>query len=424
MSVGIDFGTTNSAIATADRRTRAVSLARFESAAETFRSVLYFEKESHGTHRKTVVSAGPAAIEHYLRSEHDGRFMQSLKSYLPQRTLTATNILGRTYAFENLVSILVQHLRRSAESTLGALGKRAVVGRPVRFASAESRADEEFAITRLRSALAAAGFEDVTFEYEPVAAAYFYETQLDHDETILVADFGGGTTDFSILQVGPTERRKGSARNVLGTEGVGLAGDAFDAKIVRHLIAELLGEGSMYKSMNKLLQVPAWIYRKLERWHHLSFLKTRETMELLKSIKVQALEPERIEMLMTVIQEDLGFQLHRAVQQTKCQLSERSASQFLFQSYGIAISKMVAREDFEDWIADELSAIQNCLDRLLSGVGADVRDVDRVFLTGGSSFVPAVRNIFERQFGSDKLASGSEFTSVAKGLALRSLDLQ
>src|SRR5581483_7085454 len=121
--------------------------------------------------------------------------------YLPLRTLTATNILSRTYAFENLVAILVQHLRKSAENTLGALGKRAVVGRPVHFASAESAADEEFAIARLRSALASAGFDEVTFEYEPVAAAYFYEMQLDHDETILVADFGGGTTDFSILRV-------------------------------------------------------------------------------------------------------------------------------------------------------------------------------------------------------------------------------
>src|SRR5579863_978183 len=264
MSVGIDFGTTNSAIAIADRETRSVSLAKFNEFAETFRSVLYFEKDGQGGHRKLTVSAGPAAIEHYLRSDHEGRFIQSLKSYLSLRSLTATNILGRTYAFEKLVAILAQHLRKDAEASLGPLPKRAVVGRPVRFANAESAEDDEFAIDRLSSAMSAAGFEDVTFEYEPVAAAYFYEMRLHHDEIILVADFGGGTTDFSLIRVGPSERRTGSSRKVLGTAGVGLAGDAFDAKMVRHLVADLLGDGSMYRSMDKLLQVPAWIYRKLE----------------------------------------------------------------------------------------------------------------------------------------------------------------
>ena len=423
MSVGIDFGTTNSAIAVADAMTRSVSLAKFNETAETFRSVLYFEKDGHGGHRKLAVSAGPAAIEHYLGSDHEGRFIQSLKSYLAVRMLTATNILGRTYAFENLVAILAQHLRKDAEASLGPLPKRAVVGRPVRFVSAESSEDEEFAISRLRSAMSAAGFEDVTFEYEPVAAAYFYEVQLDHDEIILVADFGGGTTDFSLIRVGPSERRTGGSRKVFGTEGIGLAGDAFDAKIVRHLVADLLGEGSMYRSMDKLLQVPAWIYRKLERWHHLSFLKTRETMQLLKSIKTQALEPDRIDMLIALIQDDLGFPLHRAVQQTKCELSHAPASHFSFRAHGISIARLVTQSEFEQWIEEELSAIQNCLHRLLSQVGIGAQEIDRVFVTGGSSFVPAVRRIFLQQFGSDKIASGSEFTSVAKGLALRSLDL-
>lgn len=424
MSIGIDFGTTNSAIAIADKTTRSVSLAKFDGAAETFRSALYFDKEGQGVDRKLAVSAGPRAIEHYLRSDHEGRFIQSLKSYLPVRTLTATNILGHIYTFENLVAILAQHLKKGAECSLGSLAKHAVVGRPVRFASAESAEDEQFALTRLRSAFAAAGFEEVIFEYEPVAAAYFYESQLEHDEIILVADFGGGTTDFSVLRVGPSERKNGHSRKVLATEGIGLAGDAFDAKIVRHLVAELLGESSMYRSMGKLLPVPAWIYRKLERWHHLSFLKTRETMQLLKSLKAQALEPARIEMLITLIQDDLGFQLHRAVQQTKCELSEASISQFTFGAHGIAIACKVTRPEFESWIDEELSAIRGCLDRLLSQLAIATSDIDKVFLTGGSSFVPAVRRIFEQRFGRDKIASGSEFTSVAKGLALRSLDLR
>ncbi|HLJ90796.1 MAG TPA: Hsp70 family protein [Candidatus Angelobacter sp.] len=424
MSIGIDFGTTNSAIAIADRATRSVSLAKFDGAGETFRSVLYFEKAAEGALRKVAVSAGPAAIEHYLKSDHEGRFIQSLKSYLSQRTLTATNILGRNYPFENLVAILAQHLRKSAESSLGTFGRRAVVGRPVRFVGSESAEDDQFAVARLRSAFAAAGFDDVIFEYEPVAAAYFYESQLDRDEVILVADFGGGTTDFSVLRVGPSERQNGNKREVLATEGIGLAGDAFDAKIVRHLVADLLGESSMYRSMGKLLQIPAWIYRKLERWHYLSFLKTRETIQMLKSLKVEALEPARIEMLITLIEEDLGFQLHRAVQRTKCELSEAAATQFAFRATGISIARKVTRKEFEGWIEEELSTISGCLDRLFTQVGLAEHDIDKVFLTGGSSFVPAVRRIFEDRFGKDKIAGGSEFTSVAKGLALRSLDLR
>ena len=221
-------------------------------------------------------------------------------------------------------------------------------------------------------------------------------------------------------------RREGNGvRKILGTEGVGLAGDAFDVKIVRGIsVAELLWEGSFYKSMNKKLQVPTWIYRKLERWHYLSFLKARETMEMLKSIKAQSLEPDRIEMLMTLINEDQGFYLHRAVQQTKCDLSEHTSNQFSFQSAGISISRTVTRKQFEmSWIQDELITISACLDRLLSRVGTDVRDVDRipnrwiVFRSCGPAYT-----FEQRCLGANKLAGGSEFTSVAKGLAFRSLE--
>ena len=424
-SVGIDFGTTNSTIAVADQD-RNLTTAKFQFGAqltETFRSVLYFEQVRTGERKHLSALAGPKAITQYLRSEQKGRLIQSLKSYLASRLLTSTNVLGRPYLLEDLIAFLIRTLREEAEATLGTLGGTVVVGRPVRFLSAESKEDDDWAVLRLRRALQNAGFDDVVFEYEPVGAAYYYEMRLDHDELVLVADFGGGTSDFSLLRVGPAFRKNKEERRILGTEGVAMAGDAFDARIVRHVVSPLLGRESYYKSMQNLYQPPAWIYAKLERWHHLSFLKSKDTMDILQSIRAQSLEVAKIDALIQLIQEDLGFYLHSAVQRTKLELSSRETTSFSFQVPGISISELVTRRHFETWIEEELQSIATCVDRLLHRVGVDPKDVDKVFLTGGSSFVPAVRKIFEAPFGAQRLVVGGEFTSVAMGLALRCRDL-
>src|SRR4029077_17506441 len=144
-----------------------------------------------------------------------------------------------------------------------------------------------------------------------VAAAHYYEYTLDHDELILIGDFGGGTSDFSLVRVRPSVRKHGrSAKDLLGNSGIGLAGDAFDAKIIRHLVSPALGAGTQIRSGNKLLPAPNWVYFKLERWHHLSFLRSKDTMRMLSSVKAQAVHPEMIAALIDLIQEDLGYQLH------------------------------------------------------------------------------------------------------------------
>jgi hypothetical chaperone protein len=423
--VGVDFGTTNSRIAMADRH-RGVTTAKFRLAGqqtETFRSVLYFERVREDEKRRILALAGPKAITQYLAAEEKGRLIQSLKSYLASRLLTSTNVLGRPYLLEDLISFLIRSMREEAEASLGPVKGTVVVGRPVRFMSSESNGDDDYAVSRLRKALGEAGFENVVFEYEPVGAAYYYEMRLDHDELVLVADFGGGTSDFSLLQVGPTFRKERVARKILGSEGVALAGDAFDARIVRHVVSPLLGRESHYKSMGKLYQPPAWIFSKLERWHHLSFLKSKETMDVLQSIRIQSLEKEKLDALIQLVQEDLGFYLHSAVQRTKLELSSRETTIFSFQVPGISISQLVTRRHFEEWIHPELQAIANCVDRLLQRISVAPKDVNKVFLTGGSSFVPSVRKIFKDRFGADRLEVGGEFTSVAMGLALRSLDI-
>jgi hypothetical chaperone protein len=424
LAFGIDFGTTNSSMALASGDSK-VQLASFSLRGEetaSFRSVLYLEprKKSGGAQRKHSWS-GPAAIEHYLEAEEKGRLIQSLKSYLSSRTLTGTEVFGRRYTLEELISRILSDSREEAERQFGRPIRHAMVGRPVRFVGAETDDDDAYAVSRLREAFRLAGFEHVDFEMEPVAAAYAYESTLDHDELILIGDFGGGTSDFSLLQVGPGVRRRGRrAQDLLGNSGLGLAGDAFDARIVRKLVSPALGSNSHARSLNKILPaVPAWIYANLERWHSLSFLRTRNVTEILKSAHLRALEPEKIEALITLVEEDLGYQLHQAVQRMKFELSRSENAEFRFHDGSMDLCIPVVRSDFEVWIKEELESIECCVDSLLTASGISSSEVDRVFLTGGSSFVPAVRRIFASRFGESRIRTGGEFTSVAHGLALR-----
>lgn len=424
--IGIDFGTTNSTVAMADEFGH-VTTARYPSGnteSETFRSILFFAPPQKGARRELSAYAGPDAIYQYLHAEDGGRLIQSIKSYLANSSLKSTSLFGKSYRFEELVGYLLRSLKTASGKSGVPIGTKAVVGRPVRFVGAATPADDAYATQRLTEALALAGITEVHFELEPVAAAYSYEAGLRKDELLLVADFGGGTTDFTLIRVGPDARRMGdSLERVLASAGVGMAGDSFDAKLVRHLVAPLLGRGSQWRLIGKTGTVPNWPFAKLEHWHHLSFLKSNENMEALRSLRARALDPDKIDLFIMLVTEDLGFQLHRAVQHAKYELSARREAIFSFRVPGIRISQRVTRAQFEEWISDELHAIASCVDSMLESSGVKPSKVERVFLTGGSSFVPAVRDIFESRFGQQRIVGGSEFTSVAKGLALRSRDL-
>ena len=422
-AVGIDFGTTNSsvALAAAGGQVELVTFPFNGARTPSFRSVLYLEQlTSSGGLKRVHSMTGPAAIHRYLEADEKGRLIQSLKSHLASRSLTGTEIFGRRYRVEDLISRMLKDLRLSAEEQFGRPIRYATVGRPVRFVGSDSPEDDDFAVGRLREAFTLAGFEQVEFEFEPVAAAYAYQAAIDRDELILIGDFGGGTSDFSLLRVGPSVLRRGrTPEDFLGNSGVGLAGDAFDARIVRKLVSPALGSNSEARSLNKLLPaVPAWIYANLERWHYLSFLRTNNVREILKSARMRALEPAKIEALIALIEEDLGYQLHHAVQRVKFELTRSPTAEFQFRDGSIDLRIPVTRAEFETWIEDQLRSIERCIDQLFESSGIDPREIDRVFLTGGSSFVPAVRRIFATRFGEARISSGNEFTSVAHGLAL------
>ncbi|HKQ74057.1 MAG TPA: Hsp70 family protein [Blastocatellia bacterium] len=424
-AIGIDFGTTNSALAVADQGGSS-RLATFESEEEsaltTFRSILYFSAEERGADRRPLIVAGPDAIRKYLEADGKGRLMQSMKSHLSSRSFTHTTIFGRNYTLDDLITILLRKLREAAEKNLGEFGRKAVIGRPVHFVGAKDEDDDDFALNRLKLAAEKAGFEEVRFEFEPVAAAYQYEQNLDHDELVLIGDFGGGTSDFSLIRLGPTTKRERDKRgNILSNGGVGIAGDALDGEIVMALVAPRLGLGSHYRSMEKLLPMPSWLYKKLSSWHQVSFLKDHQTTSLLTQIRPQSLEPEKIDALLHIIWNDLGYKLYRSTEQAKVELSNHGMSLFFFKDSPVEIREKVRRLDFETWIQPAIGRIENCVERLLESCHVKPSDVDSVFLTGGSAFVPAIRRVFKQKFGADRLRGGEELTTVARGLALRAL---
>jgi hypothetical chaperone protein len=423
-AIGFDFGTTNCALAvvTPGAAPRLAHFAGPDGEVATFRSILYFDRDE--TSAPVEVHAGPAALLHYLeREEHGGRLVQSLKSFLTSRLFSATRIFDQNYRLEDLIALLARKLREGAERSLGMPISRAVVGRPVHFVGAAGDDDDALAQRRLEAALHNAGFREIAFELEPVGAAYHYERTLERDERILIADFGGGTSDFSLLWVGPSYRGR-RAEAVLGHDGVDVAGDAFDGKIVRHKVAPLLGRGSEFESLyGRRLPVPGWIYVHLERWHHVSFLKSPRTMQLLLDLRREALDTGKLDALVRIVEQDLGFLLYRAVERAKRELSERAATRLRLEHDALTLDAEVTREEFDRWIAEELAKISGCVDGLLARSGVAAEQVDRVFMTGGSSFVPAVRAIFEERFGAAKLRGGQELTSVASGLALRAAEL-
>ncbi len=426
-AIGLDFGTTNSSVAYASKSGE-VQLAKFPylgGLTDSYRSLLYLQRVKEGGVNRLHSWSGPEGIEHYLAADVKGRLIQSLKTFLSSRTLRGTEVFGRRYTLEDLIARILRDLREKAEEQFGVEIRSAVVGRPVHFAGAEKEEDDSYSESRLRAAFELAGYESVEFEMEPVAAAHYYESALDHDELILIGDFGGGTSDFSLVHVGPTVRRRGRALgdgDIVGNAGLGIAGDSFDAKLIRHLVSPALGAGSQLRSLGKILTVPNWVYIKLERWHHLSLLRAKDVLDMLAGVRAQSLQPEKIGALIHFIKEDLGFHLHRAVQKVKCDLSNETVATFRFSDGFVDLESVVERTSFEEWIAEELERIAECVDGLLKASGVAAKDVNMVFLTGGSSFVPAVRRIFETRFGEKRIRGGNEFTSVARGLALKALD--
>ncbi len=418
-ALGLDFGTTNSVVARAGAP-GVSELVRFAGDAATgdiFRSALCFWHDDD-VKGGLASEAGPWAIAEYLAWPQDSRFIQSFKSVAAMASFETASVFDKRYRFEELGRLFLERMVGHAGGALDARPRRIIVGRPVEYAGA--RPDE--ALARKRYDAMFSGFGDeIHYVFEPLGAAFSYASRISEPATILVADFGGGTSDFSIVRVeAPNSSKAGSVKRCtpLGAAGIGIAGDRFDYRIVDRLILPILGKGSAYRSFDKELEIPRSYFADFADWSRLALMRNRRTMEELHRLQKKALDPVALGRMIAVIDNELGYPLYDAVGRLKRALSDAETAVFSFSGGGIEIEADVTRRDFEGWIAQDIARLEATVDRALANAGVGADEIDRVFLTGGSSLIPAIRRIFADRFGDDRIADGGELTSIAHGLAL------
>lgn len=412
-AIGIDFGTTNSVVARAHGKGTAdlVSFAAPDGPASVFRSALCFWQDED-VRGGLAHEAGPWAIAEFLEFPQGSRFLQSFKSVAANANFEHASVFEARMRFEELGQIFLSHLRAHGGNALDDLPERIVVGRPVRYVGA--RPDPALARTRYDAMFEALG-RPVHYVYEPLGAAYSFASRLSRPATLLVADFGGGTSDFSIVRVAPDAAQRCVP---LGAAGIGIAGDRFDYRIMDHLVLPLLGKGGRYRSFDKVLEIPAGHFADFGDWSRLALMRNRRTLDELARLKRAALDPAAIGRMIAVVEHELGHGLYEAVGKLKRALSTEDHADFHFESTDFSINIEVARADFERWIAADLARIAETVDGALVAAHLTPGDIDHVFLTGGSSLIPAVRRLFTERFGESRLAGGEELTSIVHGLAL------
>lgn len=413
-AVGIDFGTTNSVVArtSGSGEVDLVEFAAPNGPSEVFRSALCFWQED-AVRGGLAHEAGPWAIAEFLGFPQGSRFLQSFKSVAASASFEHAPVFTKRLRFEDLGRHFLDHLTAHARDALKALPERIVVGRPVRYVG--SRPDP--ALARARYGAMFAGLNrHIHYVYEPLGAAYGFASRLTDPATLLVADFGGGTSDFSIVKVDSPD----AARRCipLASAGVGIAGDRFDYRIMDQLVLPLLGKGGTYRSFDKVLDIPGGHFADFSDWSRLALMRNKRTLDQLAKLRHAATDPAAIDRMIAVVEHELGYGLYEAIGAVKRALSSEAHAMFRFDGAGLSVDADVSRADFERWIAPDLAEMNGAVDRVLARAGLEAGAIDHVFLTGGSSLIPAVRALFARRFGANRIASGNELTSIAHGLAL------
>lgn len=408
---GLDFGTTNSSLSlNTGNGVRMIGIDPFSSKPEVMRSVLFFENGGR-------VFAGQSATDRYVEDIGSGRFMRSIKTLLPSQIFTGTMIGGRYLSAADLVSIFFVQLRENA-SKVGEEVDSVVIGRPVVF-SEDPEVDKQ-AEERLRQAALMAGFKEVSFQFEPIAAALLFEASLPPNQSriVLVGDFGGGTSDFTIMRVG-ANRSLHRQKDILSLGGVYIGGDTFDSALMWEKVGYSLGRGAKYKdNLGKVRRMPESIIGYLRNWHTIPMLRDYKVRLKIREIMESTDEKEAVENLDRLIEENSGFVLFRSIEQAKCDLSYSEGAVVRFDGLAHPIEKKITRAEFDLIVGESLEKIGKCVDDVIVSSGLKPEEIDNVFLAGGTSQIPCVRRIFEGKFGSEKLAQQDAFTSVAFGLGV------
>lgn len=416
-TIGLDFGTTNSVVSELhdDGTCRPVSFATPDGSDDIFPTLLAFWKEADGPGRSfNRFVGGQWAIDAFREFAPDCRLIKSLKTFAASKQFTSTSIYGSRYDYADLMRLFLTDLRARADADTDWQDCQIIVGRPVRFAG--SRPDEELALQRYDEALASFGFSSIRYVYEPVAAAYHFLRELDGEATIFVGDFGGGTSDYSLVRGKRTSR--GIEVEPLTSQGLGIAGDQFDYRIIQHTVAEALGKGSLYRSLDKQLEIPPSYYHRLSAWNDASLLQGGQLLRELARFRAASLEPEKIDRFIEFVRSGMVSSVIEAVSAAKFQLSIEDQAEVRIDFSSGPFETTIAKTDFERWIAPDIERLDGLIDTTLQAADMVADDVDIVFLSGGTSYVPAIRSMFANRFDPDKIVSKDQLTSVSQGLAL------
>lgn len=408
---GIDFGTSNSAVTIWNATTR--TLVRDPRISGVDASFLYFP----ATTRRIAPVIGNAAKLRYVEDEMRGRFFQAVKTILPYATFTDTVINNQTYLIEDLIALFLQNLKARGDAVTRQDVKRVILGRPAVFS--EDPAEDQLAEERLRRAARLAGFEEIHFQYEPIAAAFAYEARITRPERVLVGDFGGGTSDFTVVQLDPA--RQGLTdrlRDILATGGLPIAGNKYDSATMWHKVTPHFGRGAKYDSWGKQIEVPDSLYRTICQWDQIVFLRNAKKLDLLWRLTGLSDDPPAFERFQALIKENQGFALFQIIEGAKIALTTREQAPLRFTHPRIPLDMQLTLAEFNHNSADLTAAITGYLDKFLSDAKIAPASIETVFLTGGTSLIRSLRSEFVHRFGAVKIRDGNEFTSVADGLAL------
>lgn len=406
-AAGFDFGTSNSAIGIV-KGNNAV-LAPVEGGAQLIPTAVFFDFAE-----QDKPTYGRNAVDAYVNG-NDGRLMRGLKTILSTSLIDERTALSkRSIKLTDVIAMFSRHLKLKAEEAAGAPLDAVVHGRPVRFVEGDDAADRR-AEARLSELAQQSGYKDVSFVYEPVAAAAQYELTATREETILVADIGGGTSDFSVVRIGPDRRRTADRKNdILANTGVRVGGTDFDRNLSMRTVMPELGLGT--ELVDKQLPMPRSIFADLAWWPTINLCYTPKIVREAQDVHRLAVEPEKTARLLTVLTKHLGHRIAFAVERGKIELTGIDRMNIALDFIEAGLSAPATREDFDEAIAAELMRLRlsvwNCL------AMADAPSIDTVFMTGGSSLVPAVEAVLRDELPDAQIKRGDDFLSVALGLTL------
>ncbi len=416
--LAIDYGTSNSLLAATDAHITTPPLALDHDAPDpsVFRSVLYFP---HGD----LCFYGQRAIVEYSDRQAEGRLVRSVKKYLPSESFVGSWIDNRMVRLEDLIGYFLLEMRKRACEILNLDVTRALIGRPAKFS--DDPIKDKLAERRLRRAAEIAGFKEVNFLPEPLAAAFELRKSMTSTKTVLVVDLGGGTSDFTVIRIGPETF---SDSDVLSIGGISVAGDVVDGDFMRASIAPHLGSKVKYRVPmgSNILEMPKSLLDHICSPADIAQLQRSDYLHFFRSVRNWSLnERDRVclDRLFAIVEDQQGFALFEAIDQTKRHLSSVDTAPFSFQYPGAEISIDVVRPDFDAQIWNSAEKILAVMDETVKASGLKAAEIDIVYCTGGTSKLRAIQGGLVRRFGQEKIVGSNFFHSVIEGLAARAAEI-